>query len=370
MKIQPRRGCAPPETSTIQKLSWHHSTSWNASTWEYPQHSHIENPLTPLGNRGFVAPESPFPQQPPGGVKRFSNLPFPTKFLPTTLPLLLTSYRTAKMSATINDYIFNAPENKIRELLAVMCNNDYYVHNCTRHWINALHQEERLRAQEAQMAAAAGAPCYYGYHIANNNNINGTYGPSLGWSSSTATTTHNGGSMHMQNRNQVTVNGNPISISNFPGPHQPMKRKTTDERPVPPSPKRMAVATERRQQEGPVIPEVKLERESTPEPERESTPEVYLEHPERQPAPPRKVRIKTESPEPTPMTAAVPVPSPPAPPRRKARARKEPAVITYGVRVCEICEGRYRESGIRKTCRHHAGIPRYISVPTLPDLFL
>lgn len=202
--------------------------------------------------------------------------------------MLLTSFRTAKMSAAINDYIFNAPEHKIRDLLVVMCNNDPYVRNCTRHWINTIHQETLLRAQEEQVFAAAALGYYSiinnnsingtiianntiidinGTIITNNNIINGTSNVSvscnggLGWninsSFSIRTTSHNGASVQMQNRNQVTLNGNMMSIPNAPPP-QTMKRRAMEERPAPPGPKRVAMGTGVSER----VPERRQERES------------------------------------------------------------------------------------------------------------
>lgn len=286
------------------------------------------------------------------------------------------------MSATLNHYIFNAPEHKIRDLLVVMCNNDPYVQDCTRHWIKSIRQETLLRAQE-EHAFAAAAPGYYNNNsinetiIANNttingtiitnnnNNINGTSNVSvcnggLGWninsSSSIRTTSHNGASVQMQNRNQVTVNGNMMPIPNGPPQPQNMKRKGMEERPAPPGPKRVAMGTgvservpERRQ-----VRESVVKREPVPEVKRESMPVVKAEYPETRIAAQRKVRIKTESREPTPPTA---VPAPvPSPPHRKVRIKTEPTIITDSVRVCDMCEKRYREIGnTDKSCRHHPG---------------
>lgn len=61
----------------------------------------------------------------------------------------------------------------------------------------------------------------------------------------------------MQNRNQVTLNGNMMSIPNAPPP-QTMKRKAMEERPAPPGPKRVAMGTGVSER----VPERRQERES------------------------------------------------------------------------------------------------------------
>lgn len=155
----------------------------------------------------------------------------------------------------------------------------------------------------------------------------------------------------MQNRNHVTLNGNMMSIPNGPPQPQNMRRKATEERPAPPGPKRLAMGAGVSER----VPERRQERESIPDVKvkREPVPEVKAEYPETRMAAQRKVRIKTESREPTPAAAAAPVPSPP---RRKVRIKTEPTIITDSVRVCDMCEKRYREIGnTEKSCRHHPG---------------
>lgn len=126
------------------------------------------------------------------------------------------------------------------------------------------HQETLLRAQEEQVFAAAALGYYSTIY---NNSINGTSNVSvscnggLGWninsSSSIRTTSHNGASVQMQNRNQVTLNGNMMSIPNAPPP-QTMKRKAMEERPASPGPKRVAMGTGVSER----VPERRQERES------------------------------------------------------------------------------------------------------------